>query len=186
MKIILHGILAEKYGREFEIQTNVPADALEGLSRQLPEWPRHLPVEVIDFPTEELLRAPTDVKEIHVMPAMCGGGGVGKIVIGAVLIVVGVALIAFVPGGQMWGMMAISLGASFLMAGISELSFKAPTVDKSNDPPPSKYLGINVNTTAIGTLIIMAWGKIKLGGHWLSLQSDSSDLVTTSFPATTS
>jgi predicted phage tail protein len=185
MKVIFHGLLAEKYGREFEIQTDIPSEAVNGLARQLPDWDRDLAVEVIDYPTEELLRAPTDAKEIHVMPAMYGGGGTAKVIIGAVLFIAG-AVMMFIPGLQIYGMGLMSLGASLMMAGISELSFKAPSVDKSNDPPPSKYLGINQNTTAIGTLIIMAWGRVKLAGHWLSLQSDSSDLVTTSFPHTTS
>jgi predicted phage tail protein len=69
-----------------------------------------------------------------------------------------------------------------VIAGISEFFMKAPTVSKSNDPPASKYLGINRNTTAVGTPIILAWGTVKLAGHWLSLQADANALVTTSFP----
>lgn len=185
MKIIFHGRIADTFGREFEIQSNVPAEALEGLIRQLPGWDRGLVVDVLGFDTEEALRAPTDLNEIHVMPSMFGGGGVGKIIIGAVLIVAGIVAMT-IPGGQAIGMGLISFGASLALAGVTELMMKAPSVDKSSDPPASKYLGINKNTAAIGTLIIMAWGRIKLSGHWLSLQSDSSDLVTASFPATTS
>lgn len=189
MKIVLHGILAELFGREHDIETLVPADAIEGLSRQMPDWPRDLQIDCVGYDTEELLRAETAATEIHLSPVMCGGGGLGKFA----MIAIGVALIAvaiFVPGlGTIAGMavssMLFSAGAAMVMMGVSQLFMTAPTVDKSSDPPASKYLGINKNTAAIGTLIIMAWGKIKLSGHWLSLQSDSNDLVTASFPATT-
>jgi predicted phage tail protein len=115
-----------------------------------------------------------------------GGGKFGQIILGAALIGA-----AFIPGlGQIAGVAVSSIlfsaGASMALTGISQLFMKAPTVDKSSDPPASKYLGNNKNTTVIGTLITMAWGRIKLTGHWLSVQVDSNDLVTTSFPVTTS
>jgi predicted phage tail protein len=191
MKVRLHGQLA-KLGNEFEINTDVPADAIEGLSRQLPDWPRDMLIDAIGFDTEDKLRAPTEANEIHLMPRMFGGGGkFGKILLGAALI--GVAIATGGAGLSLAGVV-ISQGSLFLagagmmLAGVSQLFLKAPTIDNGGpaDPPASKYLGINENTTEIGTLMIQAWGRIKIAGHWLSLQSDSSDLVTTSFPATTS
>lgn len=188
MKIVLHGVLAEQFGPEFEIATSVPADAIEGLSRQLPNWPRELLIDCIGFDTEDKLRAPTDATEIHLVPSMRGGGGKW------VMIAIGVALIAaafLIPGAQLAALgltkgMIIMMGASFLMSGISQMFMKAPTIGKSNDPPASNYFSNNKNTTAYGTLMTMAWGRIKLAGQWLSVQVDSSDLVTTSFPLTTS
>lgn len=180
MRIILHGVLAERYGAEHSIQTDVPADAIEGLSRQLPDWPRDLAIRVVDYPTERLLRSQTDDEEIHLVPAMFGGGGFTRIAIGAALIVT-----AFAVGGP-FAPFLFAMGASMVLSGVTTLLMKAPTVDKSNDPPASKYLGINQNTTAIGTPIALAWGRVKLTGHWLSLQSDADHLVTTSFPVSTS
>ncbi|WP_037500762.1 hypothetical protein [Sphingomonas jaspsi] len=181
MKIVLHGELAKRFGREHTIQTNVPAEALEGLSRQFADWPREMAVDVVGYRTEEKLRTPTTDKELHLMPAMHGGGGVVKIVIGVVMIVAAIIL----PKGP-WTPILMSMGASLIMSGVCDLLMKAPTVDKSNDPPASKYLGINRNTVAIGTFIPLAYGRNKIAGHWLSLQSDSNQLVATSFPATTS
>lgn len=185
MRVILHGLLAERYGRAHEIATNVPADALEGLSRQLSDWPRDLAVNVIDYDSEEKLRAQTSAKEIHVMPAMRGGGGVAKIVIGAVLVVAGVLLL---PANPMIGWSLIMNGALMMLSGVAELLMRQPTVDNGgpSDPPASRYFGVNKNTVAIGTPIPMAYGRVKLAGHWLSLQSNSSNLVSTSFPVTTS
>lgn len=192
MKIILHGILAERFGREYEIITNRPADAIEGLSRQLPDWPRDLPIDVLDFPTYELLHEETTVTEIHLVPAMHGGGGVGKIVLGVALIVTAAFILpaaiagATIVAGMTVGAAMFMVGVSLVLMGVSQLFMKAPTIDKSDDPPASKYLGINKNTATIGTLIPYAYGRMKIAGHWLSIQVNSNSLVTTSFPATTS
>lgn len=194
MKLILHGVLAERFGREHAIHTDVPADAIEGLSRQLPGWPRDLLIDVIDHPTEHLLRSRSDVEEIHLVPRMYGGGGKwASILLGAAL--VGFAVIsggAGIAGFALTGTtLSIStstialMGVGMMLAGVSQFFMKAPTVSKSNDPEASKYLGINRNTTQVGTPIPLAWGRIKLTGHWLSLQSDSDHLVTTTFPAST-
>jgi predicted phage tail protein len=188
MKIILHGVLAEQFGREFRVQTNVPADAIEGLSRQLPNWPRDLVIDVVDFDTEAKLRAQTDVDEIHLVPRMYGGGGKWfNIIVGVALIAASFLLpVVGIAAGITLNAIMFSVGASFLMMGVSQMFMKAPTIDKAADPPPSKYLGNTKNTAAIGTPIAMAWGRIKLSGHWLSIQVDSSALITTNFPVTTS
>jgi predicted phage tail protein len=179
VKIILHGILAERFGAEHEINTSVPADAIEGLSRQITDWPRDLLIDVIGFETEEALRAPTAAGEIHLMPAMRGGGGKwGKIIIGSALIAA-----SFIPFLAPVAPFMQKIGVALVLSGLTELLMKAPSVDKSNDPPASKYLGINRNTTAVGTPIALAWGRVKIAGQWLSLQSDATGLVTTSFPA---
>lgn len=192
MKIILHGVLAERFGREHTIHTDVPADAIEGLSRQLPDWPRDLLIDVPGYASERLLRSQTDIEAIHLVPRMYGGGGkFGKILLGAALIGLAIALPA--AGGLYFAGTAIgmsttaiaTMGVGMVLAGVSQFFMKAPTISKSNDPEASKYLGINRNTTQIGTPIALAWGRIKLTGHWLSLQSDSDHLVTTSFPVST-
>lgn len=189
MKIILHGVLAERFGREFEIMTNVPAEAIEGLSRQLPDWPRDLALDVVGFEDEADLYKATATREIHLVPSMFGGSGVVKIIIGAALIAavfllpeIGVPLAAWLSSAM------FATGVTLALTGISELMMKQPTVANGGpaDPPASKYFGVNKNTTAIGTLITLAWGRVLLGGHWLSLQANSSAMVTTNFPATTS
>lgn len=180
MKIILHGTLRKKYGESYVIITDSVADAIEGLSRQLRDWPRDLRIEVPGFGTEELLRGKTDVEEIHLVPAMFGGGGKFMgIILGAALVVAGIILIA-----TPFGIPLIISGATMMATGVIQLFMKAPSVSKSNDPEASKYLGINKNTADIGTFIPLAWGRIKLYGHWISLQSDADKLVHGVFPAT--
>lgn len=154
------------------------ADGLEGFSRQQTDWPKDFPVQIIGHPTAESLLETAD--EIHVMPAMRGGGGkFTSIVIGAVFVVVGILLLSANP---MLGTALIVSGATMILGGVLQLFMKAPSISKNNDPDGSKYLNVNKNTVDVGTLITMAWGEIDLAGQWLSLQSDSNNLATGVFP----
>lgn len=157
------------------------AEALEGFSRQQHDWPRQMRVSVVGRETEDKLRSPAD--EVHVMPTMAGGGGkFGSIILGAALVAA-----AFIPGV---GALAAGLKAALIVSGtimvaqgVVGLFLKAPSLGKNADPEASKYLGVNRNTTAIGTPVIMAWGRILIAPHWLSLQSDSTNLSFGVFPA---
>lgn len=186
MKVVLHGKLVDLIGRDtYEMATDVPAEAIEGLSRQLPGWPRDMLIDAVGFNTDEKLRTKTDETELHLVPSLCGGGGVGKIILGAALIAVAV----FVPGlGTIAGIavsgVLFSVGLSLVLSGIMQLFMKAPTIDKSQDPPPSKYLGNNANTVAAGTYRILAWGRNRIAGHWLSIQVDAKTIIKGRFPVT--
>lgn len=185
MKIRLHGTLRDRYGPGFDIHADTVAEAVRGLSMQLPDWPRDLQIEIPGFADERLLNEPTDVREIDLVPAMFGGGGkFGKILLGAALIAVAI----WNPGiGGMIlsqaGVTAVaSVGIAMMLGGVMGLFMKAPSVSKSEDPPASKYFGLNDNTVDNGTPITMAYGRIKLFGHWLSLQSDADKMVVGVFP----
>jgi predicted phage tail protein len=187
MQLIFHGILRSLYGPTASIEAESVADAIEGFSRQHPNWPRNLLIEVIGHDTEEKLRERP--AEVQLMPAMLGGGGkFTSILIGAAMIG-----LAFATGGVSFtatgALTATSLGGSLLIGGammilqgIVGLFMKAPRLGKNNDPEASKYLAVNKNTTAVNTPITCAWGRIDLGGHWLSLQSDSNNLSFGVFP----
>lgn len=182
MRIIFYGVLRERYGDYFDMVSNSVADAMHGLAVQLENWDRTLRVSAVGFDSFELLTEPTDAKEIHIMPAMAGGGGkFGSIILGAVVFVIGLALF-FVPGMQAIGVSLMISGGLMVLQGVIQLFIKAPKLDKNNDPEASKYLAVNRNTTAVGTPITMAWGTIDLAGHWVSLQSDSNNLTFGIFP----
>jgi predicted phage tail protein len=186
MILIFHGLLKKMYGDRAEIATNVPADAIEGFFSQQRNHPRDMIVAVADFDTEEKLREVTDVREIHILPAMFGGGGgFAKIILGTILVVAGVLLLTATAAtgiGIAFGVALVMTGAGMIAGGVLQLFMKAPTADKTNDPPPSKYLGQNKNTVEQGTAITIACGQINLAGHWLSLQSDADKLMHGTFP----
>lgn len=145
-------------------------------------------IEAVGFETEEKLFAPTDAKEVHLIPAMHGGGGFGKILLGAVMIaaVVFMPASAFAIGSLSSATVSgavLGMGIGLVLGGIMQLFMKAPTISKSEDPAASKYLSSGKNTTAFGTPITMAWGRVKLFPHWLSIQVNSNNMVYGTFPA---
>lgn len=184
MKVIPHGIFA-RYGA-FEIEADTVADAVEGWSRQVSGLDedftfRRPLMSIVGFDSEEAIYGKTDVKEIHLVPSMYGGGGAFK------SILIGVALIglSFIPGiGQAVQIALLSAGIGMALQGVMQMFMKTPTVSKSDDPDPSKYLGAGDNTTEIGTLIPKGYGRMLLGGQYLSVQVNSNDMVYGTFPST--
>ena len=138
-------------------------------------------MQAVGFDTKEKLNEKTDIAELHLVPAMFGGGGsFGRILIGAALIAA-----SFIPGiGQAVQIALLSAGIGMAVGGVMDMFMKQPTVSKSNDPPASKYLGSGQNTTAIGTIIGMGGGRMLVGGQFMSIQVDSSELVYGTFPTT--
>lgn len=185
MRLVFHGSLREYFPASVEMNSRTVADAIEGVSSQISNLPPHLTVEVVGFDTDEALFARTDVEEVHIVPAMFGGGGkffgiiLGGLMIAAALTLpgLGVALSAGLKSSLLVS------GAIMVAQGVVGLFMKAPTISKADDPPASKYLGISQNTTASGTPITLACGRINLAGHWLSLQSDADKLAFGTFPA---
>jgi len=176
MRLIFHGTLRKLFGPEVVMHADTIASALEGFSRQV-DWPTEMHVHVVGFNTPEKLR--DYAEEVHLMPALRGGGGkFGSIILGAITVVVGIALLA-----TPFGVPLIISGGLMIVQGVIGLFLKAPTLKGVEDPEASKYLPVNKNTTAIGTPMIMAYGRIDLAGHWLSLQSDSNNLSYGVFPS---
>lgn len=196
MQINLHGALAEDFGPVFRIEAETIADAIKGLSMQLPFYKDRIlenrptiRIMEIDDPREMFQK--TELKEIHLVPAMIGGGGVGKILVGAALIAFAIINPFSIPLAG-FGLAALSamvtVGATLVLNGAMQLFMKAPTVTKtgSKDPEQSKYMGLGGNTVAIGTPIPIQYGRGPVTGHLLAVNVDAAELITGTFPDTTS
>jgi predicted phage tail protein len=191
--IKLHGILKEDFGDSIKIEASSAADAIEGFTRQVNFYGDLLPevrpvIRVVGFDTQESLYEERELKEIHLVPAMIGGGGFGKILIGAALIA-----LAFVPvigqvglvGGMTLGGALLSVGATLVLSGVMQLFMKAPKAGKgTQDPEASKYMALGDNTVAIGTPIAIQYGRGPATGHLLAVNVDSSDMIMGQFPVT--
>lgn len=176
MRLVFHGLLRDMFGDGVTMNASSVADALEGVSTQLKDWPRKLALSVAGYNSKEALETNAP-DEVHLMPAMSGGSGkVFNFVLGAALIVVGIAL-----GGTV-GISLIVSGALMILQGVVMLFMKTPKIEGEDNPEESKYLGLNRNTTANRTPVTNAWGRVKLFPHWLSLQSDSSLMAHGSYP----
>lgn len=189
MLITFHGKFAEDYGKTHRIEASSISEAVQALTRQLKFYDdRPLderPVaRIVGYDTEESFEECPD--SIDIMPAVCGGKGLGKVLLGAALI--GVAIINPGVGGMILSTLGqnifAGIGLSLLMGGLTQLFVKAPSLSRESDPEASKYLGISNNTTELGTLRSYSMGRIKLTApHLLALNVDSNNLVRGEFPA---
>lgn len=190
MQITFHGKFAEDYGKDHVIYASNIAEAMEGLTRQINFYgdvmlDKRPTACIVGYDTIESLSECPD--RIDVIPQIIGGKGVGKILIGVALIglaFTGVGAIAIAGLGTTIGAMSFGIGVSLVLAGLSQLFVKAPSLSKQSDPEASKYLGLSGNTTKLGTLRSYSMGTVKITApHLLALNVDSQDLVRGEFPA---
>lgn len=188
MRLNFHGVLKEKFGESFEIEASSIADAIEGFSRQV-DWPTDMRVIVPGYETVEDLQGYCP-DEIDLMPAMNGGAGkwtnilLGAAMIGLAFVTGGASIVAGSLVTSAIGASMLVGGAMMILQGVVGLFMKAPEFKTSEDPEASKFVAANKNTVRVGTPVTLAYGRIRLGGHWLSLQSDSSNLSHGKFPET--
>lgn len=183
MKVIFHGKFAQDYGREHNILAKNIYEAVEALTRQLKFYADRLiedrPVaKIVGYDTQRSLEENPEV--IHIVPAIAGGKGAGKILVGAALI--GLSFVV-APASPFLASVLFNVGVSLALSGIVQLFIKAPTLSGQQDPEASQYLGLANNTTKVGTLRPYSMGTIKVtAAHLLALNVDSSDLIRGEFP----
>lgn len=170
-KLILHGPLRKLHPTGIlELDSDTVGEALNGMSKQLglkPDiWTGRPMYKVLGCDTTESIVGENHQAELHVVPAFVGSGGdVFKIIIGAILVVVGIAT------GNATLIMA---GAGLIIGGLINLLF--PTKQESATTQ-NHYLQASGNTTAIGTRISLLFGEVQAFGQVLSYNVDSSAIT---------
>lgn len=213
----LLGELGQRYGVEHRY-TNLrtPAEAIKLLCVNHPELQRELitahehgigyrviQAETdLDYPD---LRLPIGQHDLIVAPVIAGsgGGGVGRILIGAALVAG-----AFFTGGATIGLLGLAapiavstalgtIGASLILGGVSQLLSPQPTIGNlgsnrlgsgdslSTDGPQSVTRGTDgrqsyaytgaANTVGVGATIPVAYGEVLIGSQLLSANVDVTD-----------
>lgn len=181
MKTIrLYGDMGKRFGREFQIDVQTPAEAVRALSAQIKGFKAYLHAHQQDTfkifvggrnSSEELNFPCSDKEIIRIAPVIQGARAAGRIVLGVVLIIAsfftgGTALAAFGP--MMFGM-----GASMAIGGIVQLLSPTPSSDSgmgSEDMlhrPSYNFNGV-VNTTAQGHPVPLAYGRVVCGSAVIS------------------
>jgi predicted phage tail protein len=179
-KIILHGFLADLYPHAIEVEAATISEAIRSLS-QIPELApvdgQPIPVTIRDVNSEIALFSVTTMTDIHVYPRTGGAGGDN----GLVQIIIGIALIAvaiFAPyliPSIMTVSSVATAGAMMLLGGVMQMLTPMPDAAGGATDEKSNYLGANQNTVKIGTNIPLAYGNVKMSGHYLSFDVDSKD-----------
>jgi len=190
MLLIFHGYLKGLFpGGQLEVGATSAAEAISALDGR-PGFRREdgdiHQVVLPGFGSHDALQAQTDVKEIHVLPALEGEGGNGgflQVVIGAVLIVVGTVLTGM---GNPLGPWMVKAGWMMVAGGVLQMLMPQPTISK-DETLRSNYLPANKNTIAIGTPIPLLVGRRKVYGQFLSFDIDAKDrgVAVTAPPAIT-
>jgi len=195
-KIKLYGKLAEFVGhKEFEVKVDTLAKAVSFLIHNFPEVeaymsPRYYQVKVGDYDIDKNeINYPIGQQDIHFIPVISGSGkGFGKILLGAALIGVAIAL----PGAQFGGLgfsaasggfslaaVGGNIGIALVLSGVSDMLFPLPqqqSFSSEEDPRLSfSFSGVQ-NTSRAGTPIPVVYGEIFTGSVVISAAIDTNQI----------
>lgn len=194
-KIKLYGELAKFIGhKEFEVKADTVGKAISFLIHNFPEVesymsPKYYQVKVGNYDIDkEEIHYPIGNQDIHFIPVISGAGrGLGKFLLGAVLIGVAVATggtsLAFGFSGFTGGVgisAAIgNIGVALLLTGVSEMLFPVPQPPKfesEEDPQLSfNFSGVQ-NTSRAGTPVPIVYGEIITGSVVISAAIDTNQV----------
>ena len=200
-KIKLYGELAKFVGhKEFEIKADTLAHAMSFLRNNFPGIEQHMndkyyKLKVGNYELDKSeLGDPIGQQDIHLIPVITGAGrGLGKILLGAVLI--GMAVVSggagFAFGSKGVGFIATGAAPNALMAaignigigltlmGVSEMLIplpKKPDFSSEEDPRLSfNFSGIQ-QTSRAGTPVPIVYGEIFTGSVVISASVDTEQV----------
>lgn len=184
--IRLYGVLGSKFGREYRLDCNSPADAVQALCNMVPgfeQFMRTADQKGLVFAVfsgkrnlseDELIFSGTEDEVIRIAPIIKGSkqGGVFQTILGAVMVVVGV-----IVTGLSWGLAApvgnalIAGGVALMAGGVIQMLSPMPKVSGTGEEDgnnPSTGFGGPVTTTSTGHPVPLLYGEFEVGGAVLS------------------
>ena len=200
-KIKLYGKLAEFVEhKEFEAEVSSVGNAVSFLLNNFPQLERHMSpnyyqVKVGDYDIDETeIHHPIGQQDIHFVPVIAGAGrgGLGKLLLGAVLIGAaflmpagsGLTLLEGIKAGSLAqvGMLTktmLYVGASLALQGATELLFPLPKdngFDSEQDPKLSFSFSGLQNTSRAGIPVPIVYGEIMTGSVVISAAIDTNQV----------
>ena len=192
-KVKLYGQLAEFVGhKEFEVSVANVAQAVSFLIHNFPQLepymsPKYYEVKVGNYAIcADEISHPIGQEDIHFVPVISGsGGGVGRILAGALIIGIAFATggvgftFAGVLTGGFLGKAAVYFGAALIIGGVNQLLFPMPDEQKfesEEDPKLSfNFSGVQ-NTSRAGTPVPIVYGEIITGSVVISAAIDTNQV----------
>ena len=193
-KIKVYGRLARFLGQNtFEAEINSTVDAIRFLLANFPNLQSHMIeqnycVKVGEYQiSDKELDTPIGNQEIKIVPVAVGARrGLGRILLGVVLIGVAIALPGAAPALTKTGFVAGSAGASgltvalgnlglyFALSGAAEMLSPVQNNSANDDPSSFTFNGI-LNTINAGVLIPVVYGEVFTGSIIVSAGIDTED-----------
>ena len=190
-KIKLYGELAKITGhKELVAGVNTTAQAVSFLVNNFPELEGHMADKYYQVLLEkenvniDELHFPIGKSDIKFVPVVSGSGGIGKALLGGVLIAASFGVgglfttpLAFGGGGigfaaaGIGAKAAFGIGASLVLGGVSEMVFptpKAPQFSSEQDPRLSFHFSGTQQTSRAGTPVPLVYGEIFTGSVVIS------------------
>ena len=188
--IILHGILAKKFGKSFRLSVDSTKEAMRALCVQLAGFEAFMMnahKQGLRFAVfhdkhnvgENELEMSHTAKIIRVVPVVEGSKkeGVLETVIGAVLVVAGIVAtgMGFAPAGAA----LIGAGIGLMVGGISQMLMpKVDAQDNNQDGnKANKGFGGAVTTVAQGNPVPILYGEREIGGFIMSASQLPEDML---------
>ena len=198
-KIKLYGELAKITGhKELEAVVNTTAQAVSFLVNNFPELEGHMANKYYQVLLEkenvniDQLHFPVGKSDIKFVPVVSGSGGIGKALLGGVLIAASFGVgglfttpLAFGGGGigfaaaGLGAKAAFGIGASLVLGGVSDMLFptpKAPEFSSEQDPRLSFAFSGTQQTSRAGTPVPLVYGEIFTGSVVISSSIDTEQV----------
>jgi len=193
-KIKVYGRLARFLGQNtFEAEINSTVDAIRFLTANFPALQSHMIeqnycVKVGEYEiNDKELDVPIGQQEIKIVPVAIGARrGIGRFLLGVVLIGVAIALPGAAPALTKTGFIAGSAGAStltvalgnlglyFALSGAAQMLTPTPDNTSFDDPNSFTFNGI-LNTINAGSAIPVVYGEVFTGSIIVSAGIDTED-----------
>lgn len=181
-KIRLYGVLAKKFGKEFELDVKSPAEAIRALCAIVPGFKRHMvehsePGYTIrvgkEYRDASSLAHPSSTREaIKIAPALAGSNSTARIIIGIILIVGSFFIDPTGATGAKIATAMFSVGVGMTLSGIAELLVPTPKMKAKERPEnePSYAFDGPVNTIGQGHAVPVGYGRLTVGSQVISAQ----------------
>lgn len=191
--IILHGILARKFGKSFKLAVGSTKEAMRALCVQLKGFEAFMMnahTQGLRFAVfhdkhnigERELDMSHNAQIIRVVPIVAGSkkGGLLQTILGVVMVVAGVVVtgMSFGAAGAV-GAGLIGAGIGMMVGGISQMLMpKVDTQDNNQDGnKANKGFGGAVTTVAQGNPVPILYGEREIGGFILSASQLPEDML---------
>jgi predicted phage tail protein len=182
--ILLYGELEKRFGKEHKFLVRNAAEAFRAMAANIVGFSEFMSSAhtygvgfrvfvggsaIKDYP--ETHNPSSDKDIIRLVPVIMGsGGGIFKILLGAVLVVAGIVVSAPVLGNnpELGGPM-ISAGVGLIIGGVAQLLTNLPPTGQTGSGNKSSYLFNGpVNSTAQGGAVPVGYGRLVIGSVIIS------------------